>query len=194
MAPAVTHERPRKRRKPKRASAGFFAGEVVQILDLKGLDYRQLREMLRLARESRGEACVDRRWATYSFRDLVAIRAIVDLFGGARAIAAGAQLRLRALRAVCLRLRRFGFSDPLLEVKLTRAGSKIVAQSEGIRFEPASGQLLIDDMYERIEATLREKPRGVLVAFGKERKEMVHAVRAGITAIRSPISIERARR
>lgn len=190
LAPAVTHQRPRKRRKLKRATEGLFPGEVVRTLGLRGVDYRQLRDMLRLARESRGEAFKERRWATYSFRDLCAIRIIVELFGGPSAIAAGAHLRLRALREVCVRLRTFGFTDPLLQVKLTRVGSEIVAQSEGVRFEAATGQILIDDLFDQIGPTLQNKSSAVAVSFDKERRKMARATRTSLTSLHSSIAVE----
>ena len=157
MAPSVTHQAG-KRRSKRVAATGLFPGEVVRILGLEGIDYRQLRDMLRLARETRGEAVVDAQWARYTFTDLCAIRAIVDLFGGVVRLRNGARLELQRLRAICVHLRALGFSDPLLQVKLTRTNGSIVAQANGVRFEAATGQLLLDSLYRRAREAIETKP------------------------------------
>lgn len=135
---------------------------------MKGLDYRQLRDMFRLVREVRGESVVQREWARCTFTDLCAIRVIVDLFGGPSAMRANGRLQLKVLRTICMRLRKMGFSNPLLQVKLTRLDSGIVAQADGIRFQAATGQVLIDSIYEHAAKASVHKPNAARVDLKHE--------------------------
>lgn len=96
----------------RRAADGtyFYASEVVRILGLQGIDYAQLRRLLRLARTSNAQP--DRRWARFTFEDLVAIRSAVQLAGGTEALAEGRRLQLAELERACERLRELGIERP----------------------------------------------------------------------------------
>jgi hypothetical protein len=194
LAPRVSHLRPRKRRQQRSSATGFFPGEVVRILRLDGIDYRQLREMLRLARELRGERLQDSRWARYTFADLCAIRVIVELFGGPSELRRGARLQLRRLRSICLGLRKKGVADPLLQVKLTRLGRSIVAQTNGVKFEAATGQLLLDSVYREAQAASEQKPTSSRRELKRERGDVTRRVREGFTARAYFVDLEGGRR
>lgn len=172
MAPNVTHSSGKKRRLKRVAAAGFFPGEVARILGLKGVDYRQLRDMLRLAREVRGDAVEGTKWARYSFTDLCALRVIVDLFGGADQVRNGARLELQRLRATCMHLRKLGFANPLLQVKLTSANGSILAQADGVRFEAATGQLLLDSVYRKAVEAAEHKQMSSRRELKRERTKI----------------------
>ena len=73
-------------------AAYFYPAEVVRILGLQGIDYAQLRRLLRLFRTTDSQPT--RRWGRYSFEDLVAIRIAVRLAGGTDALARGHRLQL----------------------------------------------------------------------------------------------------
>ena len=103
----------------------FYAAEVVRILGLDGIDYAQLRRLLRLVRTP--DAQPSRRWARFSFEDLVGLRVALHLAGGAEALAQGRRLQLAELERTCARLRQLGVSRPLIDVRLRREGRAIVA-------------------------------------------------------------------
>lgn len=134
----------------KRGDGGtyFYAAEVVRVLGLQGIDYAQLRRILRLARPP--EAAPDRKWARFTFEDLVAIRVAVGLAGGSPALSAGRRLQLAELERACARLRALGVTNPLLEVPLRREGRTIVAEIDGVTFRPATGQLSLADTGRRV--------------------------------------------
>jgi hypothetical protein len=163
-------------------AAYFYAAEVVRILGLQGIDYTQLRRILRLAR--RPDAAPDRKWARFTFEDLVAIRVAVSLAGGSAALSAGRRLQLAELERACARLRALGVTNPLLEVPLRREGRTIVAQVDGVTFRPATGQLSLTDTSTRVydflakvvpldDATLRSLRRDL----DTERRRIAHQSR-----------------
>jgi hypothetical protein len=135
----------------------FYAAEVVRVLDLQGIDYSQLRRILRLARPP--DAQPGRRWARFTFEDLVAIRLAVRLAGGTAALSTGRRLQLAELERACARLRALGIANPLLEVPLHRAGRSIVAEIDGVTFRPATGQLSLTDTRARVNDFLAQVVR-----------------------------------
>jgi hypothetical protein len=121
----------------------FFPNEVVRMLQLQALDYRQLRRLFRLVATARGEVPA-RKWARFSFRDLVAIRAAVLALGGSKLIASGKRLPLKRLERACEVLReQYKIRDPLTQSRLRWDGKDVVVELRGARFEPESGQLLL---------------------------------------------------
>ena len=74
----------------------------------------------------------------YTFRDLLALRAagaLLDAGAGVR------QIR-QALEA--LRSRNPGLEQPLAEVRLVLEGGRLLAQSDRVKFEPRTGQTVLD--------------------------------------------------
>lgn len=168
MARKVAQHSPRRPKHRIDSARGYFyPGEVVRILDLHGLDYRQLRRIFRLVRESGEGTPPARRWARFSFRDLVKVQLVVELAGGREALGERAgngsegRLRLKRVEAACQRLRsEFGVRDPLTDVLLRRRGSTIVARMDQVSFEPNNGQLLLDQLEEAV--------RGYLISYGDD--------------------------
>lgn len=132
----------------------FYAAEVVRILGLDGIDYAQLRRLLRLVRPA--DAQPSRRWARFSFDDLVGLRVALRLAGGMEALAEGRRLQLAELERTCARLRQLGIARPLLDVPLRREGRAIVAEVDGVTFRPTTGQLALTDISSRVGDFLGE--------------------------------------
>lgn len=160
----------------------FYAAEVVRVLGLQGIDYAQLRRILRLAR--RPDAAPDKKWARFTFEDLVAIRVAVRLAGGTAALSAGRRLQLAELERTCARLRLLGIANPLLEVPLRREGRTIVAEIDGVTFRPATGQLSLTDTGTRVNDFLAKVVRldesalrTMRSDFDKERRRITHQAR-----------------
>jgi hypothetical protein len=137
--------------------AGFYPGEVARLLKLSGVDYSQLRELYVLARKLRGEPEPTRTWARFSLADLAAVEVLVSLGGGRKALSKDRRLILGRIEETCNALRRMGFDDPLLQVPLVREGRQILAKVEQYIFEPASGQLVIEDTGVRIDRFLEQR-------------------------------------
>jgi hypothetical protein len=131
----------------------------VRILGLEGLDYRQLRRLFRIVRQQAGlpvpEGREGRRWARFSFQDLVALKAAVQLAGGEEALNAGKRLRLADVEHICSRLRGLGIASPLTEIAFSRRGKAVVARVDGLVFEALSGQVLLAELDAGFEKYLR---------------------------------------
>ena len=140
---------------PSDRSAGaayFYPAEVVRILGLQGIDYAQLRRLLRLVRPPDSQPT--RGWGRYSFEDLVAIRVAVRLAGGADALARGHRLQLAEVERTCARLRELGVAQPLVEVPLRREGRAVLADFRGVTFRPATGQLALGNTADLVQEFL----------------------------------------
>jgi hypothetical protein len=125
------------------AEGYFFPNEVVRMLSLQRLDYRQLRRLFRLVAISRGEV-MPRKWARFTFQDLASLRAAIHALGGAEAVATAKRLPLKRLEQACTRLREdYGLTNPLTQARLAWDGHGVVVQLHGARFEPDSRQLLL---------------------------------------------------
>ena len=60
---------------------------------------------------------------------------------------------------ICNRLRNdLGLSQPLAEIAFRRRGRTIIAQVEGIVFEPANGQMILAEVEAAMEQYLNEHP------------------------------------
>jgi hypothetical protein len=191
MAPRIrTREGPPRR--PLDLSRGYFyPGEVVRILKLEGVDYRQLRRLFKIVREQAGSPVSeeDDGWSQYTFRDLVAIKAALELAGGKEALSRGRRLRLQVVKEVCLRLRGvLGLSSPLTEILFRRMGRAVIAQVQGLLFDPSSGQLLLTEVVEVLERYLAEDP---FPAEGARVEELRARVAQEARAIREALPAER---
>ena len=160
------------------AEGYFYPNEVVRILSLQRLDYRQLRRLFHLVAASRG-AVQPRKWARYTFQDIAALRAAIEALGGVEAVSNAKRLPLRKLERVCYTLRQhYGLKNPLTEAKLAWDGREVSVQLRGARFQPDSGQLLLN-LSDRIHAHLR-----YAAATENERQALRPLVRAETQVIR----------
>src|SRR5919198_1996180 len=100
--------------------------ELTRILTLTPKRAAQLRRLELL----RGES-------GYTFRDLLALRAASALLD------AGASVRQIKQALVALRRLDPGLVEPLAELKLVLEGDRLLAQSDRVRFDPRSGQLVL---------------------------------------------------
>src|SRR2546425_1067697 len=73
----------------------------------------------------------------YTFRDLLALRAASALLD------AGASVRQIRAALTALRRQDPGLEHPLAELRLTVEGDRLVAQSERVRFDPRTGQMVL---------------------------------------------------
>ena len=74
----------------------------------------------------------------YTFRDLLALRAAGALLD------AGASVRQMRESLEALRVRNPGLEQPLAEVRLVLDGGRLLAQSDRVKFDPRTGQLVLD--------------------------------------------------
>jgi hypothetical protein len=147
MAPRVSRQ-PRPPKLRARAVGDYFPAEVVRILGLQGIDYRQLRSLAKIA-------CPDLEqsgsWSRYQFRDLIAIKTAFELAGGHAALRAGRRLRFHRVARACAELReRFGIADPLVQVRMEVKGAAIHVHAEGLEYRAADGQLSL--LFDRARA------------------------------------------
>ncbi len=168
-------------RSPKGAATDadgcMFPGEVFRRLRLERITYPQLRTLLRIARGD--SASQGASWCRFSFTDLVAIKAAIKLgrdknnpYGGRRLMLAEVELACRLLRE------RYGIASPLTTVRLVWEGRRIVAQFQGVHFEPASAQLLLTP--KAISAVVRRMPRRDRAACKEVMKKAASSPRARV--------------
>jgi hypothetical protein len=152
----------------------FYPGQVARMLKLEGVDYRQLRRLFWVIRRQAGSAAPSAgKWARFTFRDLVALRAAIRLAGGVEALGPGRRLRTKDLEDLCGRLREsLDLEDPLSQICLRRIGRTIVARVDGLMFEPLTGQTLISEAVVAIERYFVEYP-AVLHGEGQKLREKV---------------------
>jgi tetratricopeptide (TPR) repeat protein len=101
--------------------------ELTRILTLTPKRIGQLRRLDLL----RGES-------GYTFRDLLALRAAGALLD------AGASVRQMRLALDALRKREPELQQPLVEVRLVLDGGRLLAQSDRVKFDPRTGQTVLD--------------------------------------------------
>src|SRR5438876_11638191 len=102
--------------------------EIVRILTLSPKRAAQLRRLDLLRTEGAG----------YTFRDLLALRAASALLD------AGASVRQIRQALVALRRQDPAIEQPLAEVRLTVDSGRLIAQSDRVRFDPRTGQTVLD--------------------------------------------------
>ena len=74
----------------------------------------------------------------YTFRDLLALRAAGALLD------AGASVRQMRGALEALRVRNPDLEQPLAEVRLVLDGGRLLAQSDRAKFDPRTGQMVLD--------------------------------------------------
>jgi tetratricopeptide (TPR) repeat protein len=115
--------------------------ELTRILTLTPRRTAQLRRLSLL----RGDS-------GYTFRDLLALRAAGALLD------AGASVRQIRQALDALRSRNPGLEQPLAEVRLVLEGGRLLAQSDRVKFEPRTGQTVLEldtpSLEEEAAATL----------------------------------------
>jgi len=156
-------------------TAVFFPGEVARLLGLEHVEYDQLRRLFVLARTLRGEDHPGRAWSRFSLADLAATEVLVALGGGRSRLRRGQRLILGDVEAACHALRALGIANPLLEVPMARLGRRVVARIGGYVVEPATGQLALEHVNDRIEEFLAERlieDRQVRAAITAERRRL----------------------
>ena len=128
-----------------RVKGYFFPGEAARILGLDGIDYHQLRRILRITSGPDSLRAPSRKWTRFTFKDLLLVRRALDLAGGIDALKPRRHLRLKRVQEACTALRdRFDIADPLTSANLRLDGRAIVAQLDGVTFEPATGQTILE--------------------------------------------------
>ena len=120
----------------------YGLGEIVRILTLSPKRAAQLRRLDLLRADGAG----------YTFRDLLALRAASALLD------TGASVRQIRQALVALRRQDPEVEHPLAEVRLTVDGGRLIAQSDRVRFDPRTGQTVLDlqanDLQQAATATL----------------------------------------
>src|SRR3569623_2209828 len=147
MAPKVHHHRqrePSRRVSPDRGGY-FYPGEAARILGLNGIDYHQLRRLLLVVSRDQPSTKQSRKWARFTFKDLVMVRTAIDLAGGIGGLRRDRHLRLKRVQEAVVALRRrLRVDDPIATVRLVLRDGQILAQLDGVTFESVSGQQLLD--------------------------------------------------
>lgn len=120
----------------------YGLSEIVRILTLSPKRAAQLRRLDLLRSDGIG----------YTFRDLLALRAASALLD------AGASVRQIRDTLVALRRQDPDLKQPLAEVRLVVDGGRLIAQSDRVRFDPRTGQTVLDlqtvDLEKAAAATL----------------------------------------
>jgi hypothetical protein len=196
MAPRIGTRSTAPKRPADLSRGCFYPGEVVRILGLHGVDYRQLRQLFRIAKKQSadGAAPVGRQWARFSFQDLVAVKTAFHLAGGVEALQRGRRLRLTDVELICDRLRRdFGLSNPLTEIVFRRSGKTILAKVQGLWFEPATGQMALAEVQEAIGRYLDESAGGTRGRRNELRRRLKKEARELKRMISASGGLERSR-
>lgn len=135
--------------------AFLYAGEAAQLLDIADLDYRQIRTLYVFVRDQRGLATPAGSWARFSPVDLICLTRLITLVGGKEQLAPNKRLRLHAVRQTTRWLRSRGVANPLLEVPMTRVGSRVLIQLSETDLDPLTGQ----EAFTFIEGSLKNEFR-----------------------------------
>ena len=114
----------------------YGLAEIVRILTLSPRRAAQLRRLELLRAEGAG----------YTFRDLLALRAAGALLD------AGASVRQIKQALAALRRQDPQIEQPLTEVRLVVDGGRLIAQSDSVRFDPRTGQTVLDLETKDLEA------------------------------------------
>lgn len=183
MAPRASQREHRAPRNRVAKEGYFFPNEVVRILRLERVDYRQLRRLFQLVRDASGSTSPRKgSWARYSFQDIAALRVAIDLAGGTDALRANRRLRLKPIALACKELReKYGLTSPLTQARLHREGRTIVADLGGLHFVPQSGQMVFGSLRGNIKNHLQrfdaKRVRGQVNARIQREEEHLRGVR-----------------
>ena len=134
----------------------FFPGEVAQMLNVPSLDYRQLRNIYRLVRIQAGHEFRPKEWARFSYEDIAGALEVVRICVESQGLDTTMSFRLALARLskACRNLRRYGFSNPLLQVQLRIHDEQVIAELDGAVLDATTGQQLIDLADVRVSAFL----------------------------------------
>lgn len=127
----------------------LYPGEVARALAIDVIDYAQLRWFYRLIR-SQSDQPEPPGWSRYTFTDMACLLIALDLCNGPEALLPGRRLLRSNLGVACQSLVDQGISNPLLRVRMVRRGRRIFAEIDGLFLEPGSGQLLLEDVSQRV--------------------------------------------
>lgn len=175
---------PRPRTRDDLPGEGYlFPGEVAELLGCGDIDYHQLRRLFRLVRAQAGGSARPRKWARYTLKDVAALRLALDLCGGVEALAHGKHLHIAPLERACEALRRQGVANPLLDVPLHRTGTVVIAEINGVLFDPTTGQTTLrqsrdqlqkylDEQLPQLDAEAQKLPRRQSAKAGAERRAL----------------------
>jgi hypothetical protein len=177
MAPVVREKKLSRRPSDRSRRRGlFFPREAAHLLGIPNVDYRQLRRLFALVRYERSLPA--RRWARFTFRDLIALRVAVQLLGGVRAVNGRGYLQIKRLERVLDRLRNvYGIEDPLTQVLLERREQAVVAQFRGVHFDVGSGQLSL------FAANMSRAIASLPTASSEERRSLRGVLRRELAGI-----------
>jgi hypothetical protein len=162
----------------------------MRLLGLGEIRHERLRRLHAVAQGSHGgPVSPEQVWSKYTLLDLSELSVLVTLGGGTEAFSAGRRVVLGNIRGACAALRGQGFSYPLLQVPLLRERRTIFAFVFGQTVDPATGQVLLDDM-------IKGFPRGVLLpqitdpatreAAERTVEELVRSLAASPTSSANP--------
>lgn len=106
---------------------------------------RRLRRLAEMLRDVAPPSPAPNGWTRLSPHELARIAVAIDLSGGLAALRDGRLRRLTTLLAACAALRAhpYGYSDPLLDVKMFRIGGQVLAEVEGVLLDPVGGQAVL---------------------------------------------------
>ncbi len=187
---------PRPRTRDDLAGEGYlFPGEVAEMLGCQKIDYHQLRRLFRLVRAQAAAPVRERKWARFTLKDIAALRIALDLCGGVPALEEGRRLAITPLERACEALRGQGVGNPLLDVPMTRQGTVVFAEINGLLFDPVNGQLTLKDsrdlveryldgQLDQLDAQAARLERGGAAPAGRERRELTKRL-AGEASARS---------
>lgn len=163
-----------RRRRVRRDPGAFFPSEVVRILGLGGIDYRQLRRLFEVVSKAREAKPARGRWARFSFDEVWRLRAAIELLGGPDSIlprrsdGKRPRLKLRKLEDACERLATdLRLVDESGRLRLARVGSDFVADLGDAWIEPKSRQLLFDEVVQSTRGYLRTRRGSSSIGRGK---------------------------
>lgn len=153
----------------------FYPGELVEVLGVERIDYRQLRILLALVRGVE-PGKLPRSWAQYSLPEVAGMRLALELCGAytEQSSTARRYLRLSPLEKACAALRSIGIENPLLEVPLVRHGSRIIAKVNGLLVDPTNGQLILGSVRDLILDAIEGTP-GEAAAKASLRNQYMEA-------------------
>lgn len=129
--------------------AGFFPNEVVAILALPELNYRQLRFFYRLIRDPTGKSPPGRSWARFTLSDMAALLNALSACGAEEVLRHETRrLTMVGLAEAVRALHVQGYRRPLLQVGLERLGRRVLADINGLLVDPVTGQQALRSIKE----------------------------------------------
>jgi hypothetical protein len=158
MAQRIRDRKPRapaQRLRDREDDGYFYPREIVEMLELADVDYHQLRRLFEVVRKQAGTA-IPEGWSRYSLLDIAALKILIDLCGGVSALQRGRRLRVGPVDEACQALRRQGFDNPLLDVRMMRDGDRVFAAVDASVLDPVSGQTALAEVLPLAEKLAAE--------------------------------------